>query len=301
MLDFRLMTFLELCNQNSYTKTAQVLNMTQPAVTQHIQYLEREYGAKLFDHHGKKLTLTPAGELLRQAARTIAADTQGLKRQMQEGAKKSCQWRFGATLTVGEYVLPPALALYLKQVADVSIFMTVENTVTLLSMLQKGEIDFAFVEGYFDKQAYDYTLFLQDDFIAVSAPGYISPRESLLFEDAVKLPLVLREEGSGTREIFERVLLEHNMNISYFHLSYQIGNMQAIKYLVQVGCGITFLYRSAVAKELREGSLIELPIGDFKLQREYNLVTLKESLFSEKYQQFAELLREFLKTNNTYP
>ena len=295
MLDFRIMTFLELCNQNSYTKTAQVLNMTQPAVTQHIQHLEREYGAKLFHHYGKKLILTPAGELLRQAARTIAADTQSLKRMMQEGGEKDNQWRFGATLTVGEYVLPPALAWYLKKAEDAHVFMTVENTVTLLSMLQKGEIDFAFVEGYFDKQAYDYTLFLQDDFIAVSAPNYIAPKQSLLFEDAVKLPLVLREEGSGTREIFERVLLEHNMNIAHFSLPYQIGNMQAIKYLVQVGCGITFLYRSAVKKELQEGTLTELVIEDFKLQREYNLVTLKDSLFSDRYYEFANLLRGFLK------
>lgn len=294
MLDFRVMTFLELCNQKNYTKTAEVLNMTQPAVTQHIQYLEREYGKKLFTHKGKKLSLTEAGKLLQQSARTMAADAESIKRQMQQTEQNHRQWRFGATLTVGEYVLPPALAKYLKKDANVSIFMTVENTVTLLAMLEKGEIDFALLEGYFDKQEYDYMLFMQDDFIGVSAPNFFENTEGLTLEEVVQKPLVVREKGSGTREIFERVLHEHNMSIDHFPLPYQIGNMQAIKYLVQVGCGITFLYRSAVAKELKEGSLVEIPIVDFKLQREYNLVTLKNSLFSEQYKSFAEFLRDLV-------
>ena len=128
MQDFRMETFLAVCRLGSYTRAAEELNITQPAVTQHIQHLQTYYGVRLLDYRSKRLTLTPEGELLRRAALTMRHDEEKLKRELADLRQGRRALRFGATLTVGEYLLPPRLAAYLKANPDVELHMTVDNT-----------------------------------------------------------------------------------------------------------------------------------------------------------------------------
>lgn len=291
MLDFRIKTFLEVCKLRSYTKAAEALCITQPAVTQHIKYLEQYYGGRLFEYAGRKIELTRNGKLLYQAAITMAADEEKIRKRLLLAEEGKTEFYFGSTLTIGEFVLPNVLADFIRNNQDTSISMIVDNTSVLLKKVTDGEIDFAFIEGYFHKEEYDYRLFQKDRFIAVTADAKRASKEVEL-EELLSDTIIVREDGSGTREILERVLNENNRTIHNFRRVIEIGNISAIKQFVKSGCGISFLYESAVKQELKTKELFEIPIKNHKISREFNFVMLKNSLYAEEYYRFFEKLKE---------
>ncbi len=286
MLDYRLKTFLMLCREKSFTKTAEKLHMTQPAVSQHIQYLEKAYGTKLFVYQGKTLTLTPKGKLLRQFAVTVAADSKKVQEQLEEPEEPKQTLNFGATLTIGEFVMPEVLHAFFREHPQISLRMLVENTQKLLQQLQEGTIDFALIEGNFDHAQFEAKLLSRERFVAVCAKDFPLEEEKYAWWQLCEYPLIIREEGSGTRHILQQVLEEQNMRLSDFAITREIENFQAIKQLVLAGDGITFLYERVVKKELANGSLREIPIECPFTQRGFYLVHLKNSYFKEQYMEF---------------
>ena len=146
MLDFRVYTFLAVCEYMNYTRAAEALHITQPAVSQHIRYLENMYQVKLFLAEGKKIHLSPAGERLLHAATTLKNDEVFLRKQMFEGAGKGLSLRFGTTRTIGESVISTPLARYIHSHPKDRISVVINNTDELLHKLVSGEIQFALVE-----------------------------------------------------------------------------------------------------------------------------------------------------------
>lgn len=290
MIDFRILTFLELCKQLSYTKTAQVLSITQPTVTQHIQYLERLYKVRLFDYEGKKLILTKEGEFLHQTAITMMSDSNQIANRIKNLALQKQTLHIGATLTIGEFMFPPILAKYLTEHPQIDLSLDIRNTQILLEMLKSSSINCALIEGYFDKHKYNYKLIRDEDFICVCGRDYPFSKHPTHLEEILAYPLILREQGSGTREVLERVLSERSLDIHNFAANIPINNLNVIKYLCAQNIGITFLYRSAVKKELKNGSLIELRLKNFKIQHEFNFVTLKNTIFKDEYQTLFKYL-----------
>ena len=147
MLDFRLETFLAVCREMNFTRAAEALNLTQPAVSQHIRYLEQQYGTPLFYRERKRLTLTPAGEILRTCLASLHNDENTIRKRMQESMAAKKVLTFGVTMTVGEYAIVPALARLIKAHPDTDFHIRYGNTQTLLAALEEGSIDFAIVEG----------------------------------------------------------------------------------------------------------------------------------------------------------
>lgn len=297
MLDFRIETFCTVCKYLNYTRAAEALSITQPAVTQHIQYLQSYYGVKLFDYHNKQLTLTEEGAKLRRAALAMLHDEEKLKRDLQDskGGRKSI--RFGATLTVGEYALPERLAGYLKRHPRTDVHMLVENTHTLLRALNEGALDFAVVEGYFTKSEYDSLLWTMEPYVCVCAAGHLLPEGALRLEDMFRETLILRNAGSGSRDVLVRVLEEKNRQISDFSHVVEISDLCVIKQLVGADCGVTFLYRKAVERELEEGTLREVPLADFKVSHEFTFLWRKGSVFAEEFRAlFQELCGDLSET-----
>ena len=135
MLDFRMETFLKVCEYMNFTHAAHDLNLTQPAVSQHIKYLEKEYDAPLFARDKKKLTLTPAGEILRSALETMRNDENTMKIRMKESLCEKKILTFGVTMTIGEYAIVPSLSAFIKKHPDTDIHVRYANTQTLLSFL----------------------------------------------------------------------------------------------------------------------------------------------------------------------
>jgi len=292
MLDFRHETFLTLCSCKSFTKAAGLLQITQPAVSQHIKYLEEFYGCKLFDTANRKIRLTHQGELLREFAMTVFSDSKHFKENIRSVQTDTMQFSFGATLSIGEYVMPEILSRLLTKYPEMKFHMSVANTQVLLERLNNGELDFILAEGLFDKSEYDSTLFSLEKFIPVCSPKSVFAKDEVSFNEITKSRLILRERGSGTREIFENILQKNNYSLHAFERIIEIGNMAAIKKMVSNGLGITFLFKVAVKKEIEEGSLSLINIPDFSEQREFNFVILKNSFFRERYMKIYEFLKQ---------
>lgn len=275
MLDYRLQTFLTLCETCNYTKTALLLNMTQPAVSQHIQFLENFYQVILISGKGKNFSLTEEGKALQEYARTLNANSERIFPLLHRIKNQVKPLNFGATLTIGEYMVPPILQQILKDDPEISISMFVENTHILQKMLWEGKIDFALLEGHFNQNEFDFKAISNETFIAVCSPDNIIASKTADLGELLDQNLILREPGSGTRDILEQALYNHNLSIKDFKRRIEIGNMSAIKELCHQNMGITFMYREAVKKELSQGYLREIPMRNFNISHPFNFVYLK--------------------------
>lgn len=283
MIDFRIDTFITVCNYMNYTRAAETLHITQPAVTQHIQYLENIYQTKLFCYHKKKISLTETGQMLLDAATTMKHDEQYLKKAILQKHKSRLQLNFGVSLTVGEYLIPKKVAAYAKEHNDTPIRMLVDSTKELLEALNKGGIDFAIVEGNFPKNEYDSEVFGKEELIAVCSSRYPDFKWQASLKDLLKETIIVREKRSGGREILERSLEGKNLTLSDFHNVMEASNIQAIKTFVEEGCGIAFLYATAAEQEIAAGRLRRIMLKDFQLWHDIMFIWRKGSIFAERY------------------
>lgn len=291
MLDFRINTFLTVCKYMNFTRAAQELSITQPAVSQHIHYLEDVYKVKLFDYKNKKVILTEAGALLRDSATTMFHDQIHLEARLKELQGKKRTINLGVTLTIGEFVVLQPIADYLKEQPQVSIRMIVANTHELINKLNEGELDFALVEGFFAKNEYDSLVYSREEYIAVCGRDYKPQNPLNRIEDTFGERLIVREAGSGTREIFEKYLESRNFQIDDYSDIAEISNITAIKFLVQQGCGITFLYEAAVKDELKQGTLKKIDLKDFKVDHDFTFIWRRNSVFADYYKEFFKMLK----------
>ena len=290
MLDFRMNTFIAVCQCLSYTKAAEQLHITQPAVSQHIHYLEQSYGVTLFQMQGRKIQLTAAGELLLQAATTIRHDDAYLRERLRTAAGEKKKMTFGVTFTIGEFVIAGAIAKFISQNVDISLKIVTANTRELLAKLQNGEIDFAIMEGNFDKREVEALIYSRERFIGVCGPDMEVKNEAVTMEELLSQRLLIREEGSGTREVFVKDLERRNLTAEDFAGVIEIGNMSAIKELVKKNTGIAFLYEAAVKEELAMGTICKIPITDFDVSHDFSFIWNKGSIYKERYQRlFYEL------------
>ena len=292
MLDFRVETFLCVCRHMNFTRAAEELHITQPAVSQHIRALETQYHARFFSYEGKKLSLTPAGGLFLRTATTMRHDVRHLKEELAGLQKHRQNIIFGATLTISEYIMPSPLARLLRENPETAVRMLTANTAELLRALDEGEIDFAIIEGFFEKGEYDSLPYLTERYIAVCSPDYRFEKPPAALEDLLCERLLTREPGSGTREILERYLEERNLTIRDFRSVAELGNLNAIKALAEAGQGVAFLYEPTVRRELHEGALREIPLPGCRMSHDFTFLWRKNSVFAEEYRALFELLRQ---------
>lgn len=292
MLDFRMETFLEVCKDMNFTKTARRLNMTQPAVSQHIRWLEEAYGARLFSYQGKKMSLTPAGEMLKNSAATMSHDILLLREKMQESTRKKRELKIGLTLTIAEFEAAKSMAKYLNENETYSLLLSVGNTRELLKELEEGKIDFALVEGNFPRGIYHHQLYATEPYIAVCAANDPLAWGRHSIDELLGRRLVTREAGSGTRNILERYLEMKSLEVTDFSALVEAGSIGLIKQLVEYGCGITFLYRMAVKRELEEGRLCEIKMDDMNITHDFTFIWREGSIFHEDYQKIYQMLKK---------
>lgn len=290
MLDFRVDTFLEVCRQMSFTRAAETLHITQPAVSQHIHALEKQYGARFFAFAGKKMTLTEAGALFQRAATTMRHDARHLRDAL-SGLAGARHLVFGATLTVAEYAMPGPLARLLAAEPETRVSMSVGNTAALLRRLDGGEIDFAIVEGFFAKSEYDSIPYRTERYLPVCAPEHRFAQPVHILDDLLAERLLTREPGSGTRELLERQLEERNLTVGDFRSIAEIGSIDAIKTLAAADAGVAFLYEPAVRAELAAGRLREIVLEDFAVTHDFTLLWRKNSMFAQNYHEVFAMLR----------
>ena len=292
MQDFRVETFLTVCRTMNYTRAAEVLNITQPAVSQHIAYLEKAYGARLFDYRGKRLALTEAGELARTTLSTMVHDEHLLRERIAAAVSGACiTMSVGLTLTAGEYLVAAPLADYLAKRPDICATVRSGGTRELLALLEAGEIDCAFVEGMFDRSAYEWDVYRRERFVCVCAADHTLARGHHRIEDVLSEHLLVREPGSGTRAVLEHALATRNLSLEGFQQTSMVESLDVIKIFVARGLGIAFLYEAAVARELEAGLLCGVALDDFQAEHDISFIRLKDSVFEAEFQRLFDEVR----------
>lgn len=287
MLDFKITTFLSVCKYMSFTKAANENHITQPAVSQQIHSLETELGVKLFHYRHKKLELTEAGNLLRSACVTLNNDFSKLIHDLKSSTGNELNISLGATLTIGEYVLPDKITEFMSLHPEYNISLLIQDTEIILEALDEGIIDFAFIEGYFPKNEYDYIIWKKHKLIPLCSPDHplLDIHSQLTMDSLLTYPLILREKGSGTRETLENFLSCENISVRDFRSILEIGGIEAIKKIVSSGIGVTFLYGPAAEREIKEGLLVQLPL-DQEFENAFTFIWRRGSLYSDRYREF---------------
>lgn len=263
MTDIRIETFLTLCNVMNYRKTAERLNMTQPAVTQHIHYLENYYGCKLFIYDKRSLQMTREAELLRKYAENVTYQEKRLKTLLSE--KEGCRIALGATKTIGEYVIAEHIAAFLSEPAN-RISVRVDNTEHLLAALSEGEIDLALIEGFFDSSKYASKLYKKEPFVGICGACHPFAGRTVSLSDVLKEELILREEGSGTREILRQMLADKNRSFSDFRRVTTISNFGLAARILTKGIGIAFAYKAVMENDKH---LAEFKVKGWKTEHDF--------------------------------
>lgn len=267
MIDGRITTFLTLCREMNYRKTAEVLHMTQPAVTQHIQHLEKLYGCPLVDYDRRRLRLTQQGELVRKYAEDMVCQEQRLRREL--AGASGVRLSVGATRTIGEYVIAPLVDAFLRRPGH-SITVEVDNTEHLLQRLRSGALDFALVEGSFDTRRFAARLYRPEPFVGVCGADHPFAGRTVEADALWQQELIVREEGSGTRQILEQLLQQHDRSLADFRRLTTVSSFGLMMQLLQRRGAVTFAYEAAGRGE----GLARFSVAGWETVRRFNYVFL---------------------------
>jgi DNA-binding transcriptional LysR family regulator len=291
MSDFRLRVFQAVAQHLSFTKAAQALFITQPAVTKHIRELERQYGQRLLERRGNRVSLTEAGGLLLSHAEAVARSHQHLEDQLyalHDPNEAAGRLRLGASTTLAQYVLPSVLPAFQARYPNVQLTLLNANSEHIAEALLRGELDLGFVEGRSKSRDLHYELLLTDELVAVrGATAGGPPKPPMPLAQALACPLVLRERGSGTLEVLEFALRTLKVQLSSLPIAFYFDNTEAIKAYLEAAPGaLGFVSRRALGRELAAGLLELVPIAGLHLPRQFEAVWVQGQPLPRPAQRF---------------
>ncbi|WP_204121882.1 MULTISPECIES: LysR family transcriptional regulator [Levilactobacillus] len=290
MLDNRYQTLLVLVQTKSYTQTARQLFITQPAVSQQIKSLETELKVELVHYERPHLTITPAGQELAAFVQRVQVQAGKVVASLQHPQVQR-QLTFSTTLSLSEFLAPQLIRLLQDQADYRQVTCQVTNTQAALTAIDEGTSDFALIEGNFDKTRYDYQIVREEPFVGVIAADQpVAQQSAVSWHDLTAYPLLVREEGSGSREILVSLAQAANVTLAEFSQLITVNNPAAIRQLLLRGAGISFVYRSVVADELASGQLKVLPLPAGHLLHDLDVVYARDSVFAANYQRWARAL-----------
>lgn len=290
-MDFRLKTFVSVARHRSFTRAANELFITQPAVTRHIKELEAQVGTTLFDRRGGTVTLTKAGEALLFHAEKILDSYRRMQFEMNLlTGNFSGELRLGASSTIAQYVLPPCLARFTTRYPEIRTTLETSNSRQMTQALFSRSIDLALVEGETRHNGIHYEPWMRDELVLVTGShSAYATRESITLSELTALPMVLRESGSGTLEVVERRLAEHHVKLSALNVILQMGSTEGIKsFLAEYDC-VALLSVQSVTRELMSDTLTVIDIEEVSFEREFSFATLQgvPSAMADSFKQFA--------------
>jgi DNA-binding transcriptional LysR family regulator len=299
MSDRRLKVFHTVARLLSFTKAAEELHMTQPAVTFQVRQLEEYFNTRLFDRTHNKVSLTPAGERVAEFAERIFDLYDEMENRVRDlTGEISGALTIGASTTIAEYMLPALLGEFKNRYPDISLRLKVSNSEGIVSMVEQNVIDLGVVESPVNNKNLIVEVCHDDHLVVVAAPDHelVKRGGKVSASDIVRYPFVSREEGSGTRDVIMHYLLEHKVTPSDMTFSLELGSPEAIKGAVEAGMGITILSRSIIGKELKLNMLAELEL-DPPLTRPFSFVRQRQKFRVTIMEKLLEFAQSYFKNN----
>lgn len=293
MDDFRLRVFIEAARTLSFTRTAEQLCISQPAVSKHIGELESRYKVQLFVRRGSRLELTPAGQTMLEAAERLADDYRRLQYEMSLCASQlEGELRLGASTTIAQYLLPPILAKFTSRFPGVRLSLLSGNSDQIEQALEEHAIDLGMVESLSRRQGLHYTFFVHDELVLVARPdGTYARTESVAPERLREIPLVLREHGSGTLEVISAALANVGIRLSQLQVVLRLGTTEGIKSFVRNSDAMAIVSVISVVDSLRSGALRIVDVEGLSLRRDFMFVHAEASpaALAQRFIDFARV------------
>jgi len=275
MIDFRLKVFHAVAKRLNFTKAAEALFISQPAVTKHIRALESSYNITLIERSGnKKISLTAAGEMLLNYADQVFALHRELEYDISLLAKKETGvLRIGASSTIAQYVIPALLAQFHQKFQGIKVQMISGNTENIEQALLNKDIEIGIVEGISRNPQIKYETFLKDELVLVCASKNATfKRDTIKPEELKNYPFLLREPGSGTLDVLAHALKSQQIKLKDLQVEMQLASTESIKsYLLQSDC-MAFLSIHAVLKELKNNEFRVVDVKSLSIERPFNFI-----------------------------
>jgi len=298
MADRRLQVFHTVARLLSFTKAADNLHMTQPAVTFQVRQLEEYFNTRLFDRTHNRISLTEAGRRVYEYADKIFLlydDMEGSVRELTGDV--SGVLMIGASTTIAEYMLPALLGDFKAKYPHVGIRLKVSNTDAIVSMVEDNEIDLGVVEAPVANKNLVVELCRVDQLVAVLAPAHpLAERDRVAVSELLQFPYIAREEGSGTREVMQEYLRAAGLSSSQLNTIMELGSPEAVKGAVEAGMGVSVLSRTTVNKELRLGTLVAVPLEP-PLERPFSFVHQKQKFRVRAMEELLNFARQYCSTH----
>ncbi|RZA04750.1 MAG: LysR family transcriptional regulator [Moraxellaceae bacterium] len=275
--------------ESSVSRAAEALSMTQSATSMALAELERQFNTRLFDRQGKRLQLNTEGRELLPRAMELLDRAQELE-SLLEGKTGTGSLRIGATLTIGNYLATLLIGDYMQRSPGSRVELAVQNTSSIIEQVAHFKLDLGLIEGAIQHPDLQITPWVNDELVIFAAPDHhLANKPDLKLEDLANESWILRERGSGTRQVFDAAM-RHQLN--NLKVLLELEHTEAIKRAVESGLGIGCISRLALKDAFRRGSLIPLEIDGLDLKRQFNFVLHKQKFLTAGISAFLKLCRE---------
>jgi len=281
--------FVKVADLGSMTAASEALYIAQPTVSQAIAELEDHYCTKLFDRLAKKLYITESGKKLLSYARHIIALHGEMDLAMKD-PDKSGILKVGASLTIGAELLPRLAGTFQEKHRELKVHAVIRNTADIESLILRNNIDFALVEGIVHSQSILTEPFMDDELALVCGRSHQLYRSGIVtLEELLRQDFVVREQGSGTRELFESAMVSNN---AAWNISWECSGSDGIKSAAVGGLGIGVISKRLVEKEIKDGSLRAVRVPGLDLKRKFSIAYHKNKYITEAMKVFFSLVAE---------
>jgi len=289
MADRRLQVFYTVARQLSFTKAAEQLFMTQPAVTFQVKQLEEQFNTRLFERTHGRIALTPVGRLVMDYAERILALTEEMDARVADiSGAIAGPLLLGASTTIAEFILPQILGEFKGAHPEVQARMMVANSETIVNRVADHTIDVGLIESPSYLPSLQNEICCDDELVAICAPDHVlAKRTSVRAQELSAIPMVRREPGSGTREFTDNYFRENGVALEDINLLMELGSPEAMKGVVETGIAIAIVSRATIAKELKLGTLVAIPLAP-RLMRTLSVVHPREKFRSRLLTTFVE-------------
>ncbi len=296
MADRRLQVFHTVARLLSFTKAAESLHMTQPAVTFQVRQLEEYFNTRLFDRTHNRISLTEAGQRVYGYADRIFALYAEMENSVRDlTGEVSGVLLLGASTTIAEYMLPALLGDFKARYPEVSIRLQVANTDGIVSMVENNVIDLGVVEAPVTNKNLVVETCRMDRMVLIVPPGHeLAGKKSVPINELTNYPYICREEGSGTREVMLESMNTAGANPGDLNIVMELGSPEAVKGAVEAGMGISILSRATIDKEIKLGSLVAIELED-PIERPFSFVHQKQKFRLRAMEMLLDFARTYCK------